>query len=72
VPKIDTEWFPSLAAQYKVRSIPDFAVFSQGQLQFEQETLLDTGNIEMLVHTRSIPQGCYSVCPRPSSEAAIG
>jgi len=30
--KVDTERFPQLAAQYNVRSIPNFAVFSGGQL----------------------------------------
>ena len=32
VVKADTERFPSLAAQYNVRSVPNFAVFSRGQL----------------------------------------
>ena len=39
--KVDTERFPGLAARYNVRSIPNFAVFSRGQLQFQQAGLVD-------------------------------
>jgi thioredoxin 2 len=39
--KVDTERFPGLAAKYNVRSIPNFAVFSRGQLQFQQAGLAD-------------------------------
>ena len=46
VVKVDTERFPSLAAQYKVRSIPNFAVFSRGQLQFQQAGLVDAETME--------------------------
>src|SRR5262249_23246947 len=46
VVKVDTERFPSLAAQYNVRSIPNFAVFSRGQLQFQQAGLVDAGKME--------------------------
>src|SRR5215472_4318477 len=46
VVKVDTERFPSLAAQYNVRSIPNFAVFSRGQLQFQQAGLVDTATME--------------------------
>jgi thioredoxin len=42
VVKIDTERFPSLAAQYNVRSIPNFAVFLRGQMQFQQAGPVDT------------------------------
>jgi len=46
VVKVDTERFPGLAAQYNVRSIPNFAVFSRGQLQFQQAGLVDTATME--------------------------
>ncbi len=39
--KVDTERFPELAARYNVRGIPNFAVFSRGQLQFQQAGLVD-------------------------------
>lgn len=44
--KVDTERFPQLAAQYNVRSIPNFAVFSRGQLQFQQAGLVDASTME--------------------------
>jgi len=44
--KVDTERFPGLAAQYNVRSIPNFAVFSRGQLQFQQAGLVDATTME--------------------------
>ena len=44
--KVDTEQFPQLAAQYNVRSIPNFAVFSGGQLQFQQAGLVDAATME--------------------------
>jgi thioredoxin 2 len=44
--KVDTERFPQLAAQYNVRSIPNFAVFSRGQLQFQQAGLVDAATME--------------------------
>jgi thioredoxin 2 len=44
--KVDTERYPKLAAQYNVRSIPNFAVFSQGQLQFQQAGLVDANTME--------------------------
>ena len=46
VVKVDTEQFPDLAAQYNVRSIPNFAVFSRGQLQFQQAGLVDAATME--------------------------
>ena len=39
--KVDTERFPGLASQYNVHSIPNFAVFSRGRLQFQQAGLVD-------------------------------
>ncbi|MBV8477444.1 MAG: thiol reductase thioredoxin [Acidobacteria bacterium] len=44
--KVDTERFPALAARYNVRSIPNFAVFSQGQLQLQQAGLVDANTME--------------------------
>ena len=44
--KVDTERFPNLAAQYNVRSIPNFAVFLRGQLQFQQAGLVDAATME--------------------------
>ena len=44
--KVDTERFPQLAAQYNVRSIPNFAVFSGGQLRFQQAGLVDAATME--------------------------
>jgi thioredoxin 2 len=34
--KVDTEKYPELAGRYNVRGIPNFAVFSAGQLKFQQ------------------------------------
>ena len=44
--KVDTERFPRLASRYNVRSIPNFAVFSRGQLQFQHAGLVDATTIE--------------------------
>ena len=44
--KVDTERFPGLAARYNVRSIPNFAVFSRGQVQFQQAGLVDAATVE--------------------------
>jgi len=44
--KVDTERFPGLAAHYSVRGIPNFAVFSRGQLQFQQAGLVDATTME--------------------------
>jgi thioredoxin 2 len=44
--KVDTEKFPRLAAQYNVRGIPNFAVFSRGQLAFQQAGLVDANTME--------------------------
>jgi thioredoxin 2 len=44
--KVDTERYPGLASQYNVRSIPNFAVFSRGKLQFQQAGLVDAATME--------------------------
>jgi thioredoxin 2 len=40
--KVDTERHPDLAARYRVQGIPNFAVFSGGQLRFQQAGLVDS------------------------------
>jgi len=44
--KVDTEQYPALAARYRVQGIPNFAVFSQGKLQFQQAGLVDAGTMK--------------------------
>src|ERR1700746_1701166 len=44
--KVDTERYPGVASQYNIRSIPNFAVFSRGQLQFQQAGLVDATTME--------------------------
>ncbi len=44
--KVDTELHPELAARYGVRGIPNFAVFSRGQLQFQQAGLVDAATMK--------------------------
>jgi thioredoxin 2 len=39
--KVDTERYPELSARYNVQSIPNFAVFVRGGLQFQQAGLVD-------------------------------
>ncbi len=46
VVKVDTEKFPGLAAQYNVRGIPNFAVFSHGRLAFQQAGLVDATTMQ--------------------------
>ena len=44
--KVDTEQFPELAARYKVQGIPNFAVFANGALQFQQAGLVDANTMK--------------------------
>jgi thioredoxin 2 len=44
--KVDTEQFPELAARYKVQGIPNFAVFANGGLQFQQAGLVDANTMK--------------------------
>ncbi len=44
--KVDTERFPELAARFNVQGIPNFAVFSRGQLQFQQAGLVDAATMK--------------------------
>jgi thioredoxin 2 len=43
--KVNTEQYPELAARYKVQSIPNFAVFANGSLQFQQAGLVDANTM---------------------------
>jgi thioredoxin 2 len=47
--KINTEDQPSLAAQYNVRSIPNFALFRSGKLVWQQAGLLNHQQLEQIV-----------------------
>ena len=44
--KVDTERFPELAARYKVQGIPNFAVFANGGLRFQQAGLVDADTMK--------------------------
>ncbi len=44
--KVDTEKFPELASRYNVQSIPNFAVFAHGNLQFQQAGLVDANTMK--------------------------
>lgn len=44
--KVDTERHPQLAARYRVQGIPNFAVFSRGQLNFQQAGLVDANTMK--------------------------
>lgn len=46
VVKVDTERYPELAARYQVQGIPNFAVFANGQLKFQQAGLVDAGTMK--------------------------
>ena len=44
--KVDTERWPELAQPYNVMSIPNFAVFKNGRLVFQQPGLVDHNQME--------------------------
>ena len=44
--KVDTELHPDLAARYRVQGIPNFAVFTRGQLHFQQAGLVDAATMK--------------------------
>jgi thioredoxin 2 len=44
--KVDTERFPELAARFNVQGIPNFAVFTRGQLHFQQAGLVDANTMK--------------------------
>ncbi len=49
--KVDTEKSPELASRYNVRGIPNFAVFSGGNLQFQQAGLVDANTMKSWLTT---------------------
>ena len=44
--KVNTELYPALAARYNVQGIPNFAVFAEGRLQFQQAGLVDANTMK--------------------------
>ncbi len=44
--KVDTERIPEVAARYNVRGIPNFAVFSHGQLVQQQAGVVDSNQLK--------------------------
>jgi len=44
--KVDTEQHPQLAARYNVQGIPNFAVFKDGKLHFQQAGLVDANTMK--------------------------
>jgi len=51
--KVDTEANPALAAQYRVRSIPNFALFTHGQMQWQQAGVLGHRQLEEIAAAAS-------------------
>ena len=47
--KVDTEAHSDLAQRYNVRSIPNFALFRDGKLAWQQPGLLDHRQLEQIV-----------------------
>lgn len=46
--KVDTERAPGLAAKYNVRSIPNFALFRDGKLRWQQPGVLSQQQLEQI------------------------
>jgi thioredoxin 2 len=44
--KVDTERYPEIGARFNVRGIPNFAVFTQGKLHFQQAGLVDASTMK--------------------------
>jgi len=44
--KVDTERHPEVAARFNVQGIPNFAVFANGKLQFQQAGLVDANTMK--------------------------
>ena len=44
--KVDTEAYPQLAARFNVQGIPNFAVFSRGNLHFQHAGLVDANTMK--------------------------
>ena|SRR5688572_7570025 len=47
--KVNTETEQTLAAQYNIRSIPNFAVFVDGELRWQQAGLLNQSQLEQIL-----------------------
>jgi thioredoxin 2 len=47
--KVDSDANPELSVRYGVRSIPNFAVFSNGKLRWQQAGLLSQAQLEQAV-----------------------
>lgn len=52
--KVDTDKYPQLAERFGVRGIPNFVVFSGGQVVMQQAGLVDHNQMEKWLH--SIPR----------------
>lgn len=52
--KVDTERYPELAARFNVRGIPNFAVFYQGRLVFQQAGLVDHQKLEEWLRSAAV------------------
>ena len=44
--KVDTERSPEVAERFNIRGIPNFAVFAQGKLHFQQAGLVDAATMK--------------------------
>lgn len=51
--KVDSDANPQLSVRYNVRSIPNFAVFSDGKLRWQQAGLLRRAELEQAVRENS-------------------
>jgi thioredoxin 2 len=46
--KVNTDEVPDLAARFNVRGIPNFAVFKDGELKWQQAGLLNQQQLEQV------------------------
>ena len=44
--KVDTDRYPEIGARFNVRGIPNFAVFTNGKLHFQQAGLVDASTMK--------------------------
>ena len=44
--KVDTDRYPEISARFNVRGIPNFAVFTEGKLHFQQAGLVDANTMK--------------------------
>jgi thioredoxin 2 len=47
--KVNTDEMPALAAKFNVRGIPNFALFKDGKLEWQQAGLLSQQQLEQIV-----------------------